>query len=88
MNTNTTTTVKILRYAVDRLIRRREYLYARLDTIETEINTRWPEELYGMRWLEKYKKRSAALEVEYKRCTMAIMGVSIVIEYVEEIKNV
>lgn len=88
MNTNTTTTVKILRYALDRLSRRRDHLNDRLDTIETEIKNRWPEELYGMRWVEKYEKRSAALALELKRCSLAIMGIANVIEYVEEYKNV
>ena len=88
MNTNTTTTVKILRYALDRLTRRRIYLAERLDTLETEIKTRWPEDSYGMRWLEKYDKRSAALVLELRRCAIAATGVSNVIEYVKEYKNV
>ena len=88
MNTNTTTTVKILRYALNRLRRRHEHLYERLNTIETEIKTRWPEDTYGMRWLDKYDKRSAALALELKRCSLAIMGIANVIEYVEEYKNV
>ena len=88
MNTNTTTTVKILRYALDRLTRRRDHLNARFETIETEIKTRWPEDTYGMRWLDKYDKRSAALALELKRCSLAIMGIANVIEYVEEYKNV
>ena len=88
MNTNTTTTVKILRYALERLARRRDHLNNRLETIETEIKTRWPEDTYGMRWLEKYEKRSGALSLELKRCSLAIVGIANVIEYVEEYKNV
>jgi len=84
MNTNTTTTVKILRYALNRLRRRHEHLYERLNTIETEIKTRWPEDTYGMRWLEKYEKRTAALSLELKRCSLAMVGIVNVIEYVEE----
>lgn len=88
MNTDTTTTVKILRYALDRLRRRHEHLYDRLNTIESEIKTRWPEDTYGMRWIEKYEKRSTALSLELKRCSLAMVGIVNVIDYVEEYKNV
>lgn len=83
MNIKTTTVTGILRLAKARIERRYEHLDAKRETLRANILQRWPEDTYGMRWLDKYDKRSAALALELKRCAIAMVGLKNLIHEID-----
>lgn len=92
MNIKTTTVNGILRLASARIERRYEHLETKRETLRADIMYRWPEDTYGMRWSDKFEKRSKDLSDELKRCRLAIYGLSNLIneleQNIEEYKNV
>lgn len=70
--------------AIEKVNAKLEYYRNKQQTIKAEVQDRYPEDLYGIRWMQIYDNKSADLADQVLRSGLYLRALYSVKEYVEE----
>lgn len=78
------TCAAIVDEAIEKVNSKLEYYKNKQQTIKTEVQDRYPEDLYGIRWMQIYDNKSRDLADQVLRSGLYLRALYNVKEYVEE----
>ena len=70
--------------AIEKVKAKQDYYENKQQTIKAEVKDRYPEDLYGIRWMQIYDNKSADLADQVLRSGLYLRALYSVKEYVEE----
>lgn len=78
------TCASIVDEAIEKVKAKQDYFENKQQTIKAEILDRYPEDLYGIKWMQIYDNKSADLADQIFRSGLYLRALYMVKEYVEE----
>ena len=74
----------IINDAIDKIREKRSYYERKQETLKADILDRYPEDMYGIRWMAMYDNKSRDLADQVYRAGLYLIALCEVKRYVEE----